>query len=109
MRGRQKTGAKTEKKPSGLQPYQHERPRIRRNAPCQCGSGLKAKDCCLPRIKTLESIPPARRAEFLTAAILQKPIVNLEPAGNLDANVQAAVETMKTKTTGENDEDTESA
>ena len=37
-----------------LQPYVRSRPKISRNAPCPCGSGLKYKQCCL-ELDKLES------------------------------------------------------
>ena len=30
-----------------LRPYEKEFPKIRRNEPCPCGSGLKYKKCCI--------------------------------------------------------------
>ena len=43
---------------------------IRRNQPCPCGSGKKAKKCCLPRIKQLASLPPEVRTQAIIAGIL---------------------------------------
>ena len=30
-----------------LKPYIREKPKVQRNSPCPCGSGLKYKRCCL--------------------------------------------------------------
>jgi len=56
------------------QPYR--KPLIpRRNEPCPCKSGKKAKRCCLDRIRTLAAIPRHLREQFLVAQILAPPIV----------------------------------
>lgn len=94
------------KKPSRLQPFRRTGKRIKRNAPCSCGSGKKAKNCCLPRIKMWESIPPEKRGEFIAKVILQQPVVELSPVNDAVTNemlnqdgfqssVDAAMETMK--------------
>jgi len=62
------------KKSSGLRPFRHDGPRIKRNQPCPCGSGKKAKHCCLHKIQALAAIPPEVRREAIVAAILQKPV-----------------------------------
>jgi hypothetical protein len=41
-----------------------------RNVKCPCGSGKKAKKCCLPRIKQLASLPPEVRTQAIIAGIL---------------------------------------
>lgn len=107
MRPSQRKKGKRER--SGLQPIRNTSPRVKRNVPCPCGSGKKAKNCCLRRIQAWESIPPERRAEFLTTAILgtpEKPVAQLTPVDNaaaeamlpqtnLQSNVGAVVEMMK--------------
>ena len=69
------TKKKKEKKPSGLQPIRNST-RIKRNQPCPCGSGKKAKRCCLGKIKALEAIPAEFRARLVADSILRRPIVN---------------------------------
>lgn len=44
--------------------------RIGRNDPCPCGSGKKAKRCCLPKIKTLAMLPPQYRERFVAESII---------------------------------------
>jgi hypothetical protein len=43
---------------------------VRRNQPCPCGSGKKAKKCCLPRIKALADLHPEVRKQVVLAGIL---------------------------------------
>jgi hypothetical protein len=43
-----------------------------RNAPCPCGSGKKAKKCCLAAIKVLASVPPQLRRAFIAAQLLDR-------------------------------------
>ena len=59
---------------TNLRPIRHEGPRIKRNQQCPCGSGKKAKHCCLRKIQALAAIPPEMRQGAIAAAILQKPI-----------------------------------
>ena len=42
----------------------------RRNAPCPCGSGKKAKRCCLPNIHRLAALPVAVRTQAIVSQIL---------------------------------------
>jgi hypothetical protein len=44
--------------------------KVRRNQPCPCGSGKKAKKCCLPRIKALADLHPEARKQVVLAGIL---------------------------------------
>ncbi len=44
-----------------------------RNDKCPCGSGKKAKKCCLDKIKALAALPPALRERVVVAKILGKP------------------------------------
>lgn len=37
-----------------LEPYVRQKPKVQRNNPCPCGSGLKYKQCCL-ELDNLES------------------------------------------------------
>jgi len=45
---------------------------IGRNEPCPCGSGKKAKRCCLPGIKALNNVPPEQRNMVLGDTALRK-------------------------------------
>ena len=42
----------------------------RRNDKCPCGSGKKAKKCCLNKIKALAALPPNVREQVVAAKIL---------------------------------------
>ena len=42
----------------------------RRNAQCPCGSGKKAKKCCLKKIEMLAALPPDVREQVVAAKIL---------------------------------------
>jgi hypothetical protein len=56
--------------------------KIGRNDPCPCGSGKKAKRCCLNRIKTLAALPPHLRERLVAAQILgHDPCLVMPPAG----------------------------
>ena len=52
-----------------LQPIRRER-LPRRNEKCPCGSGKKAKKCCLDKIKALAALPPELRQQVVVAKIL---------------------------------------
>ena len=41
--------------------------KVRRNQPCPCGSGKKAKKCCLSRIKALADLHPEVRKQVVLA------------------------------------------
>jgi len=43
---------------------------IRRNQLCPCGSGKKAKKCCLPRLRAMAAMPPVVRTQAIVASIL---------------------------------------
>jgi len=45
-----------------------------RNDKCPCGSGKKAKKCCLDKIKTLAALPPVVREQVVVAKILGHPV-----------------------------------
>ena len=62
---------------------------MRRNQPCPCGSGKKAKKCCLPRLQAMAALPPQLRTQAIVAGILQH-WPNAEPtrAKNVPAAVQ---------------------
>ena len=45
-----------------------------RNDKCPCGSGKKAKKCCLDKIKALAALPPAVREQVVVAKILGHPV-----------------------------------
>jgi hypothetical protein len=40
-----------------------------RNAKCPCGSGLKAKKCCLSKIKLFNSMSVEERKKFFTESL----------------------------------------
>ena len=46
----------------------------RRNDPCPCKSGRKAKVCCLKAIKWLRDLPPALRERVVVSRILGRDI-----------------------------------
>lgn len=56
-----------------LQPYRKEK-LPGRNEKCPCGSGKKAKKCCLPAIQQFAVLPPAVREQIVVARILGQPI-----------------------------------
>lgn len=45
-----------------------------RNDKCPCGSGKKAKKCCLDKIKALAALPPTVREQVVVAKILGHPL-----------------------------------
>jgi hypothetical protein len=55
-----------------LQPIRKEK-LPSRNDKCPCGSGKKAKKCCLRAIQALAALPPAVREQVVVARILSKP------------------------------------
>ena len=54
-----------------LQPIRKEK-LPRRNDKCPCGSGMKAKKCCLPSIKAFAALPPSIREQIVVARILSR-------------------------------------
>ncbi len=62
-----------------MQPYRKEK-LPGRNERCPCGSGKKAKKCCLPAIKEFASLPQAIREQIVVSRILKTP--NLITASN---------------------------
>lgn len=50
-----------------------------RNQKCPCGSGKKAKKCCLPAIKTLADLPLSAREQIVVDRVLSRPF---RPAGS---------------------------
>jgi len=52
-----------------LEPIRREK-LPRRNEKCPCGSGKKAKRCCLDRITALAALPPELRQQVVVAKIL---------------------------------------
>jgi hypothetical protein len=66
---------KKKKVSSGLQPIRSST-KVKRNQPCPCGSGLKAKRCCLRKIQMLEAVPPNLRARVIADSILQMPVAD---------------------------------
>jgi hypothetical protein len=55
-----------------LQPIQKEK-MPRRNEKCPCGSGKKAKKCCLPSIRAFAALPQFVREQIVVARILSRP------------------------------------
>ena len=45
----------------------------RRNDKCPCGSGKKAKKCCLPSIRAFAALPQSVREQIVVARILSRP------------------------------------
>ena len=45
-----------------------------RNDKCPCGSGKKAKKCCLAKLKVFATLPPAIRRQVVVARILGRPV-----------------------------------
>ena len=60
----------------------HREKTSRRNGPCPCCSGKKAKKCCLAKIKFLASVPPRYREAVVADKILRQGL--LAPAATLD-------------------------
>ena len=56
----------------------------RRNDKCPCGSGKKAKRCCLPSIKAFAALPQSVREQIVVARILQQrqPLLAAANAGS---------------------------
>src|SRR5271157_5080751 len=65
---------------------------ISRNDPCPCGSGKKAKHCCLNKIKALKALPPAVREQVIANAILGQPTFAPQPVPAAVAAQFAAVQ-----------------
>jgi hypothetical protein len=57
-----------------LQPYRKDK-LPGRNEKCTCGSGKKAKKCCLPAIKEFAGLPQAIREQIVVSRILGGPNV----------------------------------
>jgi len=55
-----------------LQPIRREK-LPGRNEKCPCGSGKKAKRCCLDKLKTLAALPPRLCEQVVVAKILGHP------------------------------------
>jgi hypothetical protein len=55
-----------------LQPIRREK-LPRRNDKCPCGSGKKAKKCCLPSIRAFAALPLSVREQIVVARILSRP------------------------------------
>ena len=54
-----------------LQPIRKEK-LPRRNEKCPCGSGKKAKRCCLPAIQAFAALPQSVREQIVVARILSR-------------------------------------
>lgn len=78
---------KKKREPSGLQPYRNTGIKIKRNQLCPCGSGKKAKRCCLGQIKAIAALPENVRRAFLEAGIRQQmPIGSIEEPAQIEAH-----------------------
>jgi hypothetical protein len=56
--------------------------KLGRNDPCPCGSGKKAKRCCLNKITALAALPSRLRERLVAAQILgHDPYLVVPPAG----------------------------
>jgi hypothetical protein len=53
-------------------PYRREKT-PGRNDKCLCGSGKKAKHCCLKKIKWFANLPPVVREQVVASKILSRP------------------------------------
>ena len=51
-----------------------------RNERCPCGSGKKAKKCCLPSIKVFAALPQHIREQIVVGRILSRPGLVVRPA-----------------------------
>ena len=80
---------KKKKEPSGLQPIRSST-KVKRNQPCPCESGKKAKHCCLRKIRALEAIPAHLRSQLIVDTILQRPIVSVLEEPTHPESVDAA-------------------
>jgi hypothetical protein len=60
------------------QPYRKEKV-PGRNDRCPCGSGKKAKRCCLSAIQVLAALPPHLRQQVVVAQILGHPVLSPPP------------------------------
>lgn len=56
-----------------MKPYRKEK-LPGRNDKCPCGSGKKAKRCCLPAIQAFAALPHAVRKQIVVARILGHPV-----------------------------------
>ena len=64
-----------------MEPYRKEK-LPGRNDKCPCGSGKKAKKCCLERLKAFAALPPRLREQVVVAQILNRPsVVTVDPTG----------------------------
>lgn len=65
----------------------------RRNEKCPCGSGKKAKKCCLRKIEAYASIPPEVRRQIMVARLTEGTTVVQTPP--VPAAVTEAFEAVK--------------
>jgi len=64
-----------------MEPYRKEK-LPGRNDKCPCGSGKKAKKCCLGKLKAFAPLPPRLRERVVVAQILNRPgVVTVDPTG----------------------------
>ncbi len=83
-----------------LQPIRKEK-LPRRNEKCPCGSGKKAKKCCLPSIRAFAALPQRVREQIVVARILgqHRPILAAAdpgpPTGHSVVNVTSGTITTE--------------
>jgi hypothetical protein len=73
-----------------LQPIRKEK-LPRRNDKCPCGSGKKAKKCCLPSIRAFAALPQSVREQIVVARILSRPNTITVNGGTVATEVGIAV------------------
>ncbi len=73
-----------------MQPYRKEK-LPGRTERCPCGSGKKAKKCCLPAIKEFAALPQAIREQIVVSRILRAPNVVTARGGTPIQGGEAAV------------------
>jgi hypothetical protein len=71
-----------------------------RNAKCPCGSGLKAKKCCLTKIKLYNSMSPEERKKFYTESLFMANRIK-EQIAKQQAKLQSTVADTTSNSAGE--------
>jgi len=68
-----------------------------RNEKCPCGSGKKAKKCCLPAIRQFAALPQAVREQIVVERLLRKPNVVTVNGGTITTEDGIAVPVESSK------------
>jgi hypothetical protein len=63
--------------------------RVKRNKPCPCGSGKKAKNCCAARLAAMSNMTPEQRTSVIVSGIVRPKPASIPPA------VQARFDAVK--------------